>query len=138
MVTRNTKRKNLERGDTVMEFAAALPLFLLLMAGIGIFAWVFWAQAAADVAAIRGLKDASTGSGSSSFESSMNALTNGKTAGAVGGADVSVSDSQRMVNLDVAGSIRLLFGPLDSVFNFGGGGAGRLWRFWPGPPSPWE
>ncbi len=138
MVQHNKKHKINERGDTILEFAAALPLFILLLAGIGIFAWVFWAQAAADVAAIRGLKDASTGSGSGSFESSMNALTNAKTAGAVGGADVSANESQRMVNLDVAGSIRILFGPLDSIFNFGGGGAGRMWRFWPGPPSPWE
>ncbi len=134
----NHKQKINEHGDTVLEFAAALPLFLLLLAGIGIFAWVFWAQAAADVAAVRALNDASTGAGSGSFASSLSALTNGQTAGAVGGANVSTNTGQRMVNLDVTGSIRLLFGPLDSLFNFGGGGAGRMWRFWPGPPSPWE
>jgi hypothetical protein len=147
MVPLNKNRKNVERGDAILEFAAALPLFILLLAGIGIFSWLFWAQAAADVAAIRGLKEASLnrggdatspGSGAASFRSSMGALTGSRTAGAVGDAHVSVSGAERMVNLAVTGSVQLLFGPLSSSFNFGGGGAGRVWRFWPGPPDPWE
>ncbi len=147
MVPIHKKRKNLERGDTILEFAAALPLFILLLAGIGIFSWLFWAQAAADVAAIRGLKEASLnrggdaispGSGAASFRSSMGFLTGSRTAGAVGDANVSVSGTERMVHFDVTGSVRLSFGPLNSIFNFGGGGAGRMWRFWPGPPNPWE
>jgi hypothetical protein len=141
------KKRNPERGDTVLEFAVVLPLFLLLLGGIGLFAWAFWAQAAADVAASRALQagslnrggDAvSPGAGIPSFQQSLRALTGGQTAGAVGSPEVSASPSQRLLHLDVLGQIRLLFGPLDSLFQFGGGGAGRLWRFWPGPPSPWE
>jgi hypothetical protein len=147
MVRVDKNRKNLERGDAILEFAAALPLFILLLAGIGIFSWLFWAQAAADVAAMRALQEASVnrgadainpGAGAKSFQSSIGTLTGGRTAGAVGGASVSTNAARRMVHLNVAGSVRLSFGPLESLFNFGGGGAGRMWRFWPGPPNPWE
>jgi hypothetical protein len=63
MVRVDKNRKNLERGDAILEFAAALPLFILLLAGIGIFSWLFWAQAAADVAAMRALQEASVNRG---------------------------------------------------------------------------
>ncbi len=147
MVRVDKNRKNLDRGDAILEFAATLPLFILLLAGIGIFSWLFWAQAAADVAAIRALQEASVnrgadtinpGAGAKSFRSSMGALTSERTAGAVGGASISTSAAKRMVHLNVTGSARLSFGPLEGLFNFGGGGAGRMWRFWPGPPDPWE
>ncbi len=141
------KRCYFERGDTILEFTAALPLFLLLIGGIAIFAWAFWAQAAADIAASRAVNEGSFNQGgdsispaigSSSFQRSMGFLTGDRTAGVVGEPIVSASESQHMVQFHVIGSIQLLFGPLDSLFKFGGGGAGRMWRFWPGPPSPWE
>lgn len=145
----NSKNKthNYERGDTILEFAAALPLFLLLLGGIGVFAWVFWAQAAADIAATRALQmgslnrggDAtSPAAGAAFFQSSMEFLTGSKTSAAVGRPALSTGESGRMLRFDVTGQARLAFGALDSLFKFGGGGAGRTWRFWPGPPDPWE
>jgi Flp pilus assembly protein TadG len=143
----NHKRKrNTEAGSTTLEFAAALPLFLLLVGGIGIFAWLYWAQAAAGIAAVRGLREGSISRGEtvdpalgrSFFESSMGSLTGPRTAGTVGAAETWADDSRRSVAFGVGGAVHLKFGPLDSVYTFGGGGFGRQWRFWPGPPDGWE
>lgn len=137
-------RNKWEAGETVLEFAAALPLFLLLVAGIVLFAWLFWAQAAADIAAVRALKEGTVNRGGASdpaagsafFADAMGSLTGGQTAGAVG--DVQAAAGERTLQFGVAGTAHLSFGPLDTVYTFGGGGFGRLWRFWPGPPEGWE
>jgi hypothetical protein len=141
------KHTNPEAGDAVLEFAAALPLFLLLIGGIVIFTWLFWAQAAADIAAVRALKEGTVnqggeavdpGAGVSSFSDSMGFLTGPRTAGVIGEAQVSAQEGRRAVQFGVNGSVNLKFGPLEGAYSFGGGGFGRLWRFWPGPPEGWE
>jgi hypothetical protein len=141
---KNTKT---DAGDAVLEFAAALPLFLLLIGGIVIFAWLFWAQAAADIAAVRALKEGTAnqggeavdpGAGVRSFSDSMGFLTGPRTAGIIGEAQVSTQEGRRAVQVGVHGSVNLKFGPLEGAYSFGGGGFGRLWRFWPGPPEGWE
>lgn len=137
-------RSRAEAGETVLEFAAALPLFLLLVAGIVLFAWLFWAQAVADIAAVRALKEgtvnrggaADPAAGSAFFADAMGTLTGSQTSGAVG--DVQVAAGERTLQFGVAGTADLSFGPIDTVYTFGGGGFGRLWRFWPGPPEGWE
>jgi hypothetical protein len=142
-----SKHTQSQAGDAVLEFAAALPLFLLLISGIVIFAWLFWAQAAADIAAVRALKEGAAnrggelvdpGAGASSFSDSMGFLTGPRTAGLIGEAQVSVQEGRRAVQFGVSGSVNLKFGPLEGAYSFGGGGFGRLWRFWPGPPEGWE
>jgi hypothetical protein len=138
--------RHTERGSTALEFAAALPLFLLLVSGIGIFAWLFWTQTAADIAAVRGLREGSIGRGESVdpalgksfFTGSIAFLTGPRTSGTVGAAEIWADDSRRGVSFDVGSSLRLKFGPLESAYSFGGGGFGRQWRFWPGPPQGWE
>lgn len=138
------KRRRAEAGETVLEFAAVLPLFLLLVAGIVMFAWLFWAQAAADIAAVRALKEGSLsrgvgpdpGAGTAFFSEAMNRLTGGRTAVTVG--DVQAVTGERTLQFEVSGAAQLSFGLLEADYIFGGGGFGRLWRFWPGPPNGWE
>jgi len=141
------RRKKKEAGETVLEFAAAMPLFTLILAGIVMFAWLFWAQAVADIASVRALKEGSINRGVDSvnpaygtafFTDSTFALTGGRTSGVIGNAGVTPSIPERTVQLRVNGMVSLDFGPIASLFRFGGGGAGRMWRFWPGPPDTWE
>jgi hypothetical protein len=140
------RKRKTGSGSTTLEFAASLPLFLLLVGGIGIFAWLFWAQAATGIAAVRGLREGSLARGESVdpvlgqtfFAGSMGSLTGPRTSGTVGAADTWADDSRRGVSFGVAGSVDLAFGPLEGAYTFGGGGFGRQWRFWPGPPEGWE
>ncbi len=40
-----------QRDSSILEFAASLPLFLILLVAFGFAVWTFWAQTAVDVAA---------------------------------------------------------------------------------------
>ena len=147
MGVRRSQNKTTEAGETVLEFAAALPLFMLVVGGIVMFAWLFWAQAAADIASVRALKEGSInragdninpGWGTAYFSQSTSNLTGARTSGVIGEAVFSEYFPERSVRANINGSAQMNFGPIASLFNFGGGGAGRIWRFWSGPPDPWE
>lgn len=147
MGARKCRNINPEAGETVLEFAASLPLFMLVIAGIVMFAWLFWAQAVADIASVRALKEGSLNRGGESinpelgsafFSQSIGTLTGTRTSGVIGEAAFTSSFPDRSMKVNINGSVQFDFGPLSSLFNFGGGGAGRIWRFWSGPPDPWE
>jgi hypothetical protein len=136
-----------ERGDTVLEFAAVLPLLLILFAAIGMYAWLFWAQAAADIAAVQALREGvlnrggdqlNPGEASTFFQQSIQVLGGENTAVQLGEVRVQSNTGQRAVSLRVSGSTAMQFGPLDLGYTFGGGGYGRMWKFFGGPPDPWE
>jgi len=137
------------RGDTIFEFAAVLPLFLIMFGGIGIFGWLYWADSISSVAAARSIREStlnrdngtniSPGAGTSKFTSSVNFLGGNRTGGEIGGASISIDEGRRMVVLRVNGSTTISFGPLQSDFGFNAGGASRMEKFFPGPPiNGWE
>lgn len=140
-------RKRSERGDTILEFAASLPLLLVLFFTLGAAVWTFWAQAVADVSAARAVREASfnrggdivlPGEGTASFAASTGYLTGDLTAGVIGSPSVSGLEDFRMVVLQVLGSQEISFGPINTGYTFNGGAASRKWRFYSGPPDPWE
>jgi hypothetical protein len=127
--------------------AAALPMLLVLFGGFGGIIWMMWAQTVADIAAVRALRAASfnrginlvsPGSGYEFFGESTSYLAGGNTASTLGQPAIVTDGIFRMVRLSVRGSTSWSFGPLIGQYSFGGGGAGRYWIFYPGPPAPWE
>jgi TadE-like protein len=140
-------RREGESGDTILEFAAALPLLMLLFFTLGAAVWTFWSQAAADAAAAQAAREAAfnrggdlvlVSAGASSFSESTAYLTGERTASAVGGAGIAPMEDFRMVVLQVLGGQEIRFGPIQTGYTFNGGAASRLWRFYSGPPDPWE
>lgn len=145
---KSRKEKNtLEKGSAMVEAALAFPLFFLLIGAFGLLTWVFWAQVSASIAAARSIRESGINrpgdviyaqKGYSYFSAATSQLTGAKTAGTIGSPSVEEAEAFRMVRLFVTGSTPLRFGPLESAYQFGGGGSIRMHKFWPGPPSPWE
>ena len=144
---REVKKKRSERGSEILEFAAALPLFLILMAAIGGTVWISWAQAVDDVVMSRAIREASFNRGGNAVSPSMGPayfsgntafLAGGQTAGAIGGATAASISNFRMVVMEAVGGAQWGFGPLAGSYEFSSGSAGRYWIFYGGPPDPWE
>lgn len=138
---------NHEQGDVMVEFAIALPIFIILMAAIGWGAWLSFTQNAADISAILALREGSfnrgentvlTQAGPGYFTERLPAHVGPESASYVGVPQVQHLSDFRMVTLQVNGNVDFSFGPLTANHNYGGGGAGRFWLFYPGPPDPWE
>ena len=136
-----------EKGDTFVEFAGTLPFMMILFASVGFAAWLFWAQAAADAAAVSGIRASSMyrgngrvypGMGYEEFEEALEVLAGRSTSGVIGTPSIETNRAFRYVRLFVTGGTEWDFGPLSGEFSFGGGGATRLHNFYPGPPDPWE
>ncbi|MCB2160627.1 hypothetical protein KQH40_00915 [bacterium] len=140
-------RKKAEQGDTILEFTASLPLFILLFFTLGAAVWVFWSQAVADVVAAMASREASFNRGGNlvlpsygytSFSESTSYLTGGQTAEAIGTPQISRLSGFRMIVMEVFSDQGLSFGPIDTDYTFNGGSASRYWIFYGGPPAPWE
>ena len=135
------------RGSSILEFAASLPLFLILLAAFGFAVWTFWAQTAADVAAVRAVREASFNRGGDIvlplagfgyYNQSVATLTGGRTAARISDPQVNHHPDFRMLTFTFWGSGDTHFGPLTGTHAFAGGSAGRWWIFYAGPPDPWE
>jgi len=146
MKPRILKNKS-EQGSEILEFAAAMPLFLILMAAIGGAVWISWAQAVSDVVMSRAIREAtfnrggnkvSPGLGPAYFADNSAFLAGGETAGSLGGATATSIGNFRMVVMEAVGGTQWSFGPLAGGYDFTSGSAGRYWIFYGGPPDPWE
>lgn len=139
--------RNLEQGDAMVEFAIALPIFIILMAAIGWGAWLSFTQNAADISAILAIREGSFNRGENTvlvqagpgfFAERLPTHVGSKSASYVGVPQAQHLSDFRMVTLAVNGTVEFIFGPISANHDYGGGAAGRYWLFYPGPPDPWE
>jgi len=138
--------KDLEKGDSVLEFAVVIPVFIMILGVTGILAWIFWAQGAAgmlsaQVARRGGLNQGETVaplSGLELFQGGVSGILGGQTGSLIGSPGVTANASQRQVNADLSDTFGVRFGLLGFTVEFSGGGASRMHLFYAGPPDPWE
>lgn len=146
-VNQTRVHRNSEKGDAILEFAGTLPFMMIMFVAVGFSAWLFWVQAAADAAAVSGIRESSMYRGNGrvypsmgydKFSDSVEVLAGRSASGLIGSPSIETNRVYRYVRLLVKGGTEWNFGPLSGSFSFGGGGATRLHNFYPGPPDPWE
>lgn len=140
------KIKQSERGE-ILEFVGVLGFtFFIFIWYIG-GALIGWSQIVADLAAIvaveegtilRGENHYSPQMGASFFADTTSKISGSTAASAIGQPAFSPKPATRFVQVSVVGGVDWNFGPLRGDYTYGGGGAGRIHNFFPGPPDPWE
>lgn len=140
-MSRITLKKS-ERGQSVIEFVAGLPLFILLAAGLGILSVFFWSLGMMDTAAAQGARDASLWRGGgntltagySAYTATLSNLA-GSEALSAASPKMTVAGGMRQVQFALNGGMHT---PINAILKFTSGAASRLHNFYPGPPDPWE
>jgi len=142
--TRN--RAIAEKGDAILEFAAALPLFILILGLTGIFAWAAWAQGASAMITAEAVREAGMNRngevypevGGEIFSTGIYSLLGSKTGSLIGFPAITANPTQHQVTLDLTNTGDVMFGILGLTFEWAGGGSARMQNFYPGPPDTWE
>lgn len=145
-VNRRPKIRESERGE-VMEFVGVLAFTFF------VFIWyiggsiVSWSQIVADLAAIVAVEEGTVlrgdnffapQLGSAMFLDTTSSISGSTAVGAIGQPAFSHQPQTRSMRVSVVGGVDWNFGPLTGSYTYGGGGAGRIHNFFPGPPDPWE
>jgi len=141
MPRRPSRPSRTESGQAALEFAVVLPLFLMLIFAAISFSIYWYQQAAAAIAsssaARRGGIENSTGVAQSEFAEMLSILSASELAGS---SSIAVDPQRRSVivrtNTRFSGSYVPFLGDLDLAIR--SASMSRLWRFYPGPPDPWE
>ncbi|MGD2026419.1 MAG: hypothetical protein PVI99_01270 [Anaerolineales bacterium] len=138
--------KESEKGE-ILEFVGVLAFIFF------VFTWyiggtlIGWSQIVADLAAIAAVEEAtvlrgdnfySPQFGSMMFQDTTSKISGSSAAAAIGSPAFFPKPTNRFVEVSVVGGIDWNFGPLRGAYTYGGGGAGRIHTFFPGPPDPWE
>ena len=134
--------KRSERGQSVIEFVAGLPLFILLAAGLGILSVFFWSLGMMDTATAQGARAASLWRGGgntltagySAYNTTISSLA-GPDALSAAYPKMTVAGSRRQVLFNLNGGMET---PINAILKFTSGAASRLHNFYAGPPDPWE
>ena len=129
-----------------MEVAVSFPFLVMMLMAIGLFAWIFWVQAATHIATLEAARSAAfytgtginPGAGYGPFYSALSGLTSGPAAGAVGGPEISADWDRRTVQVSVDGGVAFFHEVLGDSYHFSGGAFTRIQDFFGGPPAPWE
>jgi hypothetical protein len=135
-----------EKGSSLFEAALGLPIFMILVATTLFLGWLMWTQGVASMSATYAVREAGMGRGNNAAAPSagfsqykfLTRTLGGGSAEVIGDPVVNVNKSWRMVRLFPTGSTTWSFGPLFGSYEFDGGGAYRIHKFYPGPPRPWE
>ncbi len=140
------KQEKKDKGDSVLGFAAVLPLFMMILGVTGILAWAFWAQSASAMMAAEGVRQGGLDrggqvhpeAGAQIYSTGVFTILGGKTGATVGNPDIFTTLTQRQVRYNLSELQDVSFGFLGFQFKWAGGGAARMHDFYPGPPDPWE
>lgn len=143
---REKHKEDLEKGDSVLGFAAVIPAFIMILGVTGILAWIFWSQGAASMLAAESTRlgglnrgDAvAPGAGLAVFEDGLASILGARTGGLVGSPGTWTNISFRQVGGDLGDTHMVQFGIFSFPVVYGGGGTARMHLFFPGPPDPWE
>lgn len=140
------KAKPGEKGDAIIEFAAALPLFIMIIGLTGIFAWASWSQGASAMITAEAVREAGLNRngevnpevGGEIYTTGIYSLLGSKTGSLVGFPSITANPTQRQVSLDLSTTENMIFGIMGLAFEWAGGGSSRMQNFYPGPPESWE
>lgn len=130
-----------QRGQGLLEWTVALPLFLLLCAGIAFYAWTWWNQVSAAAAIhdgvyIAAIKRGDMGAGYGRIREMLN-------------ASVGSFSDQYSIRLTQSGGMRSVSGEISNphsvklpflgrrLFNIRASSFQRAERFYGGPPQGW-
>jgi len=135
-----------ETGSAVMEVAVSYPFLVLMLMAIGLFAWIFWVQAATHIATLEAARSAAFYTGTSGgygdgygpFYAALTGLTSAPAADAVGGPKIITDWNRRTVQVSIDGRVTFFHDLLGDSYRFSGGAFTRIQDFFGGPPDPWE
>ena len=135
-----------EKGE-ILEFIGVLTFtFFVVIWYLG-GGLIGWSQLVADLASIVAVEEATLLRGDNSYAPQMGGalfldttsrISGSGASSAIGVPNIEAIPLQRMVQVSVTGGLDWNFGPLQGGYSYGGGGAGRIHNFFPGPPDPWE
>ena len=126
-----------QAGQAAVEFALVLPLLLMFVLGTMALAMFFFQQVA--VAAVSSVTARSVALGNQTSLQNPGGEQN-ELLGLRGvQTSVQISPDQRSVYVEAQYARQVSIPLVGSLtFNTQSGSFTRLWRFWPGPPKPWE
>ena len=146
MNNKNGKLKKVEQGDTLLEFAMAIPILILVLGFTGIFAYAFWMQSAAAMVAAQGARESgfdrggyiNPSAGVEVYTTGVFKFLGSSSGSRAGTPEVATFLTQRQIRLNLSEFFDVNFGGLLFDVGLTGGGASRWHDFYEGPPDPWE